>query len=114
MMKKLFFVAVFMLFIMLPNSAKASTISNEITIPTISKVYTEGFYRFDNTANVDIGITLTNDTPTKIIILDEEMDIEFISKIPYNYKLYLRNIEPGKIIGIVGEGKIAMTFEPPK
>ena len=103
-----------MLVIALPTSVKASTISSSTTIPTISKIYTEGFYKFDNTDNVDIGITLIKDIPAKVIILDEEIDIEFMSRIPYNHKFYIRNIEPGKIIGIVGQCEVALTFEPSK
>ncbi|MDB1942549.1 MULTISPECIES: hypothetical protein [Clostridium] len=45
------------------------------------------------------------------MILDEEMNIdEFISKIPYNYKFYLRNIATKKIIAIVGKGEVAISF----
>ena len=114
MIKKIFLLIVFMLFITLPTSVKASTISSNTTIPTISKIYTEGFYNFDNIDKFDIGITLTNNVPTKIIILDEEINIDFMSSIPCNNKFYLRNIEPGSIIGIVGQGEVAITFEPCK
>lgn len=114
MIKKFLFSIMLIIFITLPNSVMASTISSNTTIPTISKIYSEGFYSFDNTTDVDIGITLTNDTPTKIIILDQEMNIEFMSNIPYDYKFYLRKIAPGKIIGLVGKGKVAITFEQPR
>lgn len=114
MVKKIYFLIVIMFFILLPNTVKASTISSDITIPAISDIYKEGFYSFDNSKNVDLSITLTTDTPTKIMILDDEMNIEFMSNIPYNYKFYIRNIEPGKIMGIVGNGEVAIGFEPSK
>ncbi len=114
MIKKIFVFIVFMLFITLPTSVKASTNSSNTTIPTISQIYTEGFYNFDNIEKFDISVTLTQDIPTKIIILDEEINIDFMSGIPYNYKFYLRNIDPGSIIGIVGQGEVAITFEPSK
>lgn len=114
MFKKIFLSILIIISMMMTNSVNASTISNEEKVPTISKTYTEGFYSFNNKTNVDIGITLLDDTPTKIIILDEDMDIEFMSSIPYNYKFYLRTIEPGKIIAIVGKGKVALTFEQSK
>ncbi|WP_278599823.1 hypothetical protein [Clostridium tertium] len=112
MIKKIFLTLV--LLILFPNSVNASTTSNYAPpIPTISKTYTEGFYKFNNTNDVDIGLTLITDVPTKIMILDEEMNIEFISKIPYNYKFYLRNIAPKKIIAIVGKGEVAISFSTP-
>ena len=114
MIKKIFFLIVAIMFIILPNSVKASTISSEIKIPTVSDTYKSGFYSFDNKTKVDIGITLLNDTPTKIMILDKGMNVEFLTSAPYQYHFYLRNIEPGKTIGIVGEGEIAITFEPSK
>lgn len=114
MIKKIFFFIVFMLFIALPTNVKANTISSNTTIPAISQIYTEGVYNFDNTTKVDMGITLTQDIPTKIIILDEEININFMSSIPYNYKFYLRNIEPGSIVSIVGQGEVAITFEQSK
>lgn len=42
------------------------------------------------------------------------MNIEFLTRVPYRHKFYLRNIEPGKILGIVGQGEVAITFEPCK
>lgn len=48
------------------------------------------------------------------MILDNDMNIEFLTRAPYQYRFYLRNIEPGKTIGIVGEGKVAITFEQSK
>ena len=114
MSKKIFFLIVAIIFIILPNSVSASTVSSKITTPVISDTYKSGFYSFDNKTNIDIGIKLLNDTPTKIMILDNVMNIEILTKVPYNYKFYLRNIEPNKIIGIVGEGEVAITFEPSK
>ena len=114
MSKKLLFLIVTMMFIILPNSVKANTIYSEKNIPAISKTYKSGFYSFDNRTNVDIGITLLNDTPTKIIIFDNEMNIEVLLKVPYNQKICLHNIEPNRTIGIVGEGEVAITFEPSK
>ncbi|CUO65810.1 MULTISPECIES: hypothetical protein [Clostridium] len=115
MIKKIYFLIVAMIFIILPNSVKASTISSsDIITSAISTTYKSGFYSFDNKTNVDIGITLLNDTPTKIIVLDNEMNIEFLTRVPYRDKFYLRNIEPGKILGIVGQGEVAITFEPCK
>ncbi|MDI9215740.1 hypothetical protein [Clostridium tertium] len=46
-----------------------------------------------------------------MMILDEEMNIEFISAIPYNTKFYLNYIEPKRIIAIVGDGEVALSFE---
>ncbi|WP_291653340.1 hypothetical protein [Clostridium sp.] len=112
MIKKIFLTLV--LLILFPNSVNASTTSNYAApIPTISKTYTEGFYKFNNSTNVDIGILLTTNTPTKIMILDEEMNIEYMSLVPYNYKFYLRNIAPGKIIALVGDGEVAISFLTP-
>ena len=48
------------------------------------------------------------------MILDNDMNIEFLTREPYQYRFYLGNIEPGKTIGIVGEGKVAITFEQSK
>ena len=54
------------------------------------------------------------DTPTKIIIFDEDRNLQLMTEIPYNHKFYLQNIEPNKIIGIIGEGEVAISFEPSK
>lgn len=99
---------------LLSINVKASTISKNSPIPTYSNIYTEGFYRFNNTTTMDISITLTTDTPTKIIILNEDMDILFITEVPYNYTFTLCKIEPNEIIGIIGEGKVALSFEKVK
>lgn len=112
MIKKIFLMLI--LFMLLSINVKASTISKNSPTPTYSNVYTEGFYRFDNSSIVDISITLITDTPTKIIILDENMNIQFMTQVPYNYKFTLRNIEPNKMIGIVGEGEVAISFEKVK
>lgn len=45
------------------------------------------------------------------MILDEEMNIQFISLMPYNSKFYLRNISPKSIIAIIGKGEVALSFE---
>ena len=98
--------------ISLNNSISASATSSYAEpVPTVSKTYTEGFYKFDNTTNVNIGVTLLTNVPTKMMILDEEMNIEFISAIPYNTKFYLNYIEPKRIIAIVGDGEVALSFE---
>ena len=69
------------------------------------------YYKFDNKNDVDIGVTLITNTPTKIMILDENMNVQFISLIPYNTKFYLRNIAPKKIIAIIGDGEVALSFD---
>lgn len=114
MFKKIYFLIVFMFFIILPNSVKASTISGDNNIPAISNIYTEGFYRFDNPTNIDMVVLLTNDVPAKFIIFDNEMNVEFLSDLPYNDKFYIHKFAPGQIVGIVGEGKVALSFEPIK
>ncbi|MCR1951193.1 MULTISPECIES: hypothetical protein [Clostridium] len=99
----------------MPNIVSASTTSNYYKpIPTISKTYTEGFHKFNNATDVDIGVTLLTQVPTKIMILDEDMNIQFISSIPYNTRFYLRNIAPKKIIAIIGDGEVALSFEKSK
>ncbi|MPM48510.1 hypothetical protein [Clostridium sp. C8] len=111
MMIKKIFLAIIIL-ISLTNSVNASTTSNYAEpVQTISKTYTEGFYKFDNKNDVDIGVTLITNTPTKIMILDENMNVQFISLIPYNTKFYLRNIAPKKIIAIIGDGEVALSFD---
>ena len=111
MMIKKFFLSL-IIFISLTNSISTSaTSSYAAPIPTISKTYTEGFYKFNNTTDVNIGVTLLTNIHTKIMILDEEMNIEFISAIPYNTKFYLNYIEPKRIIAIVGDGEVALSFE---
>ena len=72
MIKKLYFLIVFMFFITLTNSVIASTISSNTNIPTISNTYTEGLYRFGNSSNIDMVVMLNNDVPTKLIIFDDE------------------------------------------
>ena len=110
MIKKIFLALIIL--ISLNNSISASATSSYAEpVPTVSKTYTEGFYKFNNTTNVNIGVTLLTNVPTKMMILDEEMNIEFISAIPYNTKFYLNYIEPKRIIAIVGDGEVALSFE---
>lgn len=109
MIKKILLILI--LLITLPNSINVSAASNYEPTPAISQIYKQGFYKFDNSKDVDISLTLTNDTPTKVMILDKDMNIEFISLIPYNYKFYLRNIAPDKIIAIIGDGEVAISFQ---
>lgn len=109
MVKKIFLILIS--FMLLSVNVKASTFSKNKPCKTYSDIYTEGFYNFDNTTTMDISITLTTDTPTKIIILDKEMNIQFITEVPYNYKFTLRNIKPNETVGIVGEGEVALSFE---
>ena len=84
---------------------------SEDLIPAISNTYTEGFYRFDNTKTVNINVTLTTDTLTKMMIFDENLGLQYFSILPVKEKFTLRNIEPNRIICIIGEGEVALTFE---
>ena len=72
----------------------------------------EWFYRFDNTTNIDMIVMLNTDVPTKLIIFDDEMNIKFLSDLPYKNKLYIRGFHINQIVGIVGEGDVAISFEP--
>lgn len=72
----------------------------------------EGFYRFDNTTNIDMIVMLNTDVPTKLIIFDDEMNIKFLSDLPYKNKLYICGFHINQIVGIVGEGDVAISFEP--
>lgn len=122
MIKKIYSLTLLILLIALPINISASTISsnsiNENTlssntnIPTVSNVYKEGFYRFDNTTNIDMIVMLNTDVPTKLIIFDDEMNIKFLSDLPYKNKFYIRSFHINQIVGIVGEGEVAISFEP--
>ncbi|MBS5884035.1 MAG: hypothetical protein E6300_06255 [Clostridium sp.] len=122
MIKKIYSLTLLMLLITLPNNISASTISSNsvsaniissnTNIPTVSNVYTEGFYRFDNETNIDMIIMLSTDVPTKLIIFDDEMNIKFLSDLPYKNKFYIRNFQTQQIVGIVGGGQVAISFEP--
>ena len=48
------------------------------------------------------------------MLLDENMNISLLTKMPYNYEFKVVDVKPGEIIGIVGEGKVAISFEPHK
>ncbi len=122
MIKKIYSLTLLMLLITLPNNISASTISSNsvsaniissnTNIPTVSNVYKEGFYRFDNTTNIDMIVMLNTDVPTKLIIFDDEMNIKFLSDLPYKNKFYIRNFQTQQIVGIVGGGQVAISFEP--
>jgi hypothetical protein len=53
---------------------------------------------------------LITNIPIKIMILHEYMNIQSISLILYNTKFYLRNIAQ-KIITIIGDGEVALSFD---
>lgn len=122
MIKKIYSLTLLILLIALPinisastissNSINGNTLSTNTNIPTVSNVYKEGFYRFDNTTNIDMIVMLNTDVPTKLIIFDDEMNIKFLSDLPYKNKLYIRGFHINQIVGIVGEGDVAISFEP--
>lgn len=122
MIKKIYSLTLLILLIALPinisastissNSINGNTISSNTNIPTVSNVYKEGFYRFDNTTNIDMIVMLNTDVPTKLIIFDDEMNIKFLSDLPYKNKFYIRSFHINQIVGIVGEGEVAISFEP--
>lgn len=119
MIKKIYSLTLLILLIALPinisastissNSINGNTLSSNTNIPTVSNVYKEGFYRFDNTTNIDMIVMLNTDVPTKLIIFDDEMNIKFLSDLPYKNKFYIRSFH---INQIVGEGEVAISFEP--
>lgn len=122
MIKKIYSLTLLILLIALPinisastissNSINGNTLSSNTNIPTVSNVYKEGFYRFDNTTNIDMIVMLNTDVPTKLIIFDDEMNIKFLSNLPYKNKFYIRSFHINQIVGIVGEGEVAISFEP--
>ncbi|MBS6500650.1 MAG: hypothetical protein KH415_03250 [Clostridium sp.] len=122
MIKKIYSLTLLILLIALPinisastissNSIDGNTLSSNTNIPTVSNVYKEGFYRFDNTTNIDMIVMLNTDVPTKLIIFDDEMNIKFLSDLPYKNKFYIRSFHINQIVGIVGEGEVAISFEP--
>ena len=57
---------------------------------------------------------LTNDVASSLMLLDENKNISLLTKMPYNYEFKVVDVKPGEIIGIVGEGKVAISFEPHK
>ena len=69
MTKKILFFIMCMIIILSSKSVKATTISSNTNIPTISNVYTEGIYRFDNTNEIDMVLMLNTDVSTRLIIL---------------------------------------------
>ncbi|MDU8966127.1 MAG: hypothetical protein E7H39_09750 [Clostridium sp.] len=122
MIKKIYSLTLLILLIALPinisastissNSINGNTLSSNTNIPTVSNVYKEGFYRFHNTTNIDMIVMLNTDVPTKLIIFDDEMNIKFLSDLPYKNKFYIRSFHINQIVGIVGEGEVAISFEP--
>ncbi|WP_373205461.1 hypothetical protein [Clostridium tertium] len=121
MIKKIYSLTLLILLIALPinisastissNSIDGNTLSSNTNIPNVSNVYKEGFYRFDNTTNIDMIVMLNTDVPTKLIIFDDEMNIKFLSDLPYKNKFYIRSFHINQIVGIVGEGEVAISFE---
>ena len=122
MIKKIYSLTLLILLIALPinisastissNSINGNTLSSNTNIPTVSNVYKEGFYRFHNTTNIYMIVMLNTDVPTKLIIFDDEMNIKFLSDLPYKNKFYIRSFHINQIVGIVGEGEVAISFEP--
>lgn len=115
MIKKICVFIVFMVLIILPNTTEAKLKNNETTnIPVISDLYKAGLYHFDINYPTNVIIRLTNDIPTAIMVLDNEMNISLLTKVPYNNQFKLVTLKPGEIIGIVGGGEIAISFESVK
>ena len=113
MIKKLVFIIVILFLAIFPNTVEASENISEVkVIPFKSDIYTEGFYHFDLAERVDINIMLTNDVASSLMLLDENKNISLLTKMPYNYEFKVVDVKPGEIIGIVGEGKVAISFEP--
>ncbi|MDU1127270.1 MAG: hypothetical protein E7A11_18650 [Clostridium sp.] len=111
MTKKILFFIMCMIIILSSKSVKATTISSNTNIPTISNVYTEGIYRFDNTNEIDMVLMLNTDVSTRLIIFDDEMNIQLLSALPYRRKFYIHNFKANQVVGIIGEGEVAISFE---
>lgn len=111
MKKKIFFSIIIITIITLTNSVTASSLSINTNIPTISNIYTEGFYNFDNKNQINMIVTLTDKTPTKLIIFDSELNIEFLAILQEKDKYYINPFNPGDTVGIVGGGQVSIVFE---
>ncbi len=82
------------------------------SIPQTSNVYKEGIIRFDNVNNQTAMARLLNNEPTSLIFFDENNNISFYIKLPYNQPVNLGNIiSPNTSIGIIGKGEVAISFE---
>lgn len=92
-------------------NAEASVTLNSKPIGILSNVYKQGFYTFNNKAHVEVKAELLNDKITTIIYLDENLNLEFIVKMPYKQQVTLPTLNPGVTIGIAGEGDVALEFE---
>ena len=89
MIKKIYSLTLLILLIALPinisastissNSINGNTLSSNTNIPTVSNVYKEGFYRFDNTTNIDMIVMLNTDVPTKLINTSPSLIAQFSS-----------------------------------
>ncbi|WP_302669940.1 hypothetical protein [uncultured Clostridium sp.] len=112
MIKKLCLsITIIICLILFNTTVEADKIYMRPITPPISSVYKEGFYSFDIKDKSTLTVRLTTNTPTSIMVLNKNQNIEFITNIPFNYPFDLNNITSDKIIGIVGDGEVAISFE---
>lgn len=111
MVKKVSYLILLISLIVFTTTVQADNISFRPKLPATSSVYKEGFYNFDLSQKSIITMRLITDTPTSIMILNENQNIEFITNMPFNESFNLYRITSDKIIGIVGDGEVAISFE---
>ena len=81
-------------------------------IPQTSNIYKEGIIRFDVNHPQSAIARLTTNEQTSLIFFNENNDISFYIKLPYNVPVELRDIiSANSAMGIIGKGEVAITFE---
>ena len=109
-MKKVYIFVVCIFLLIQTTDVKADNIIHRPKLLPINNVYTEGFYSFNIDGTVKLSVELITDKPTSIMLLNKEQNIQFITNLPYKNEFQLVNITSDKIIGIVGDGEVVLTF----
>lgn len=113
MIKKICLSAIIIIGLISCNSVvKASNVYGRPKTPALNDIYTEGFYNFDINGRSTLAVRLVEDTPTTIMVLNKEQNLLAITNMPFDYAFELTNITSDNIIGIVGDGDVAISFIP--
>ncbi|MEN8075312.1 hypothetical protein ABFP60_00035 [Clostridioides difficile] len=104
MIKRCIILSIFIVIFFIP--IKASSYA-----PIKSDIYKQGIYNIEGLKEYTVSVELKTNTKTAALLIDENNEVLAYIKLPYNEKITLSNMGNEGIIGIVGVGEVAITYE---
>lgn len=96
--------AILMTILITPNDAMSSTIP-------ISKVYTQGIYKFEENGAFNANVKLIKGDQTTFLVIEPNQNVVLYIKLILNEEVRLKDIDKDYTICIIGDGEVAITYD---